>query len=73
MAGKINRITATGVKGIYKDKTIEVHIGDSWGNTNVFIDGKQIKAEDGLIQSIHISIRCGKPTVMTIEKLKGSD
>ena len=72
MAGKINRITATGVKGIYKDKVIEVHIGATGNTTRVFVDGKELPPE-AMIQSIHISIRCGKPKVMIIEKFKGAD
>ena len=67
MAGKTNRITAKGVKGIYKGKLIEVHIGKSSDDTQLFVDGKKLE----LVQSIHISARLGKLTVMTIEMLKG--
>ena len=66
MAGKINRITAKGVKGIYKDKSIEVQIGKSSDDTQIFIDGTKLE----LVQSIHISMRVGKPTTMTIGKFK---
>ncbi len=72
MAGKINRITATGVKGIYKDKEIEVHIGSTSNDTFVFVNGKELPPS-AMIQSIHISIVTGKPTRMTIEKFKGAD
>ena len=65
----INRITAIGVEGIYKDNTIVVHIGKDSTSTKVFIDGKELPPK-ALIQSIHISIVVGKPTRMTIEKLK---
>ncbi len=66
VAGKINRITARGVKGIYKDKLIEVHIGKSHVDTHIFVDGKELE----LVQSIHISMRVDKQTTITIEKLK---
>ena len=69
MAGKINRITARGVTGIYADKVIEVHIGKSWVDTKIFVDGKELGPQ-ALVQSIHIAIRVGKPTRMTIEKFK---
>ena len=67
MAGKINRIIARGVTGIYKDKSIEVHIGKTDVDTKIFVNGKPLE----LVQSVHISMRVGKLTTMTIEKLKG--
>ena len=38
MAGVVNRITANCVKGIYKDKEIEIELGDSWKNTKLKVD-----------------------------------
>ena len=70
MAGKINRIIARGVTGIYKDKNIEIDIGNTAAETKVFVNGKFIPPE-ALIQSIHIAIRVGKLTTVTIEKFKG--
>lgn len=70
MAGKINRIIARGVSGIYKDKNIEVHIGNSSNDTKVFINGKEVSPE-ARIQSIYLAIRVGKLTTLTIEKFKG--
>ncbi len=67
MVEKFNRITAKGVKGIYKDQSIEVRIGKTYVDTQIFIDGKKID----LVQSIHISMRVGKVTTITIEKFKG--
>ena len=69
MVNKINRITAKGVKGIYKDGFFEVHVGSNSEDTKIFINGKQLKS----VQSIHISMKLDKPTVMTIEKLKEED
>ena len=69
MAGKINRISAKVIKGIYKDKEIEIEIGKSSDDTKVWLDGKLLPP-DALIQSIHIAMRVGKMTTVTIEKFK---
>jgi len=63
---KVNRITAKCVKGIYKDKEVEIQIGNTHKDTIVKINGKQIP----LIQSIHIKMKFNCQTVITIEKLK---
>ncbi len=71
MPGKINRIIARGVKGIYKDKDIEIGIGMDHRTTFLKVNGKEEPIE--LIQSIHISMRVNQITTITIEKLKGPD
>ena len=62
----MNRITCMGVKGIYKDQEIEIELGPTHQETNVFINGKPVD----FVQSIHISAKVGEVTTIQIEKIK---
>ena len=61
---KMNRIIAKGVSGIYKDKYIEVKIGENSENCVIKINGKKVKG----IFGVHIHLRAGKQTTIVLEK-----
>ena len=61
---KKNLIIAKGVRGIYKDKDIEVEIGESSEKCRIKVNGKEV--ED--IFGVHIHMRVGKLTKIIIEK-----
>ncbi len=63
-----NRITARCVAGIYKDKDMEIEIGNTIEDTKVKVNGKPIQA-----QNIWIKIRSGHRTTVTIDKFKGEN
>ena len=64
---KKNLIIAKGVSGIYKDKEIEVKIGENAHTSTIKVNGKKINS----IFGVHIHIRLGKPTTLVLEKYKG--
>ena len=64
---KMNRITAKGVSGIYKDEDIEVEIGESSEKCAVKVNGQYVKN----ILGIHIHMRAGKLTTLVLEKCRG--
>ena len=61
---KMNRIIAKGVSGIYKDKDIEIQIGERSKDCHIFVEGKEILSCFG----IHIHMRSNEPTKVIIEK-----
>ena len=63
-----NIVTATGLTGIYKDKNIVVHIGETGRKSKVFVNGIQLKN----VQGVWIKILIDEPTKLTME-LKGPD
>lgn len=63
---KFNRITATGIKGIYKDQPIEIEIGETSAETNVKVNGKKLKNVIGA----HIHMRAGETTKLILETYK---
>ena len=64
---RVNRITATCVKGKYKGKDIEISIGDTHMDTYVYINGKRINE---VVTGIWIKILPGHVTKLTMEFLK---
>ena len=64
---KTNIIIAKGVSGIYKDKEIEVEIGENSQTTFIKVNGKKINS----IFGVHIHMRTGEQTTLVLEKYKG--
>lgn len=63
---KKNIIIAKGVKGIYKDKEIEIKIGNHSDNSDIKVNGKKVRG----IFGVHIHIRVDKETTLILEKYK---
>jgi hypothetical protein len=63
---KLNRVTAIGVKGIYKDKFIEVIIDDYPKNCVVKVDGKKVDNCAG----VYIKLLPDRFPVMTLNFVK---
>ena len=61
--GKYNRVHATGITGIFKDKQIEILIGDSGGDTVIKVNGKKI---DNCVGA-WIKILPDRPTKLTLD------
>jgi len=62
-----NLVNATGVSGIYKDKSIELRIGPDAASSELFVDGKKLK---NLCIGAWIKIRPGHPTKLFLEFTK---
>lgn len=61
---KVNNILCEGVKGIFKDKQVELYIGPTAAESVLKVNGEMVHN----IQAVHLSIRLGKPTRLFIEK-----
>jgi len=66
---KINRINAIVRKGIYKDKEIEIDIGQTGHTSSVKINGKQLNN----VLGAHIHIRAGEITKVCLELFKNGN
>lgn len=60
----VNRVSARQCNGIYKNKLLGIEIGNSWAETNVYIDGKKCKKQ---ITGIWIKMLPGQKTKLTLE------
>lgn len=63
----VNRISARACNGIYKNQVIGIEIGDSWANTNVYINGEKSKKS---FTGIWIKMLPNKRTKLTLEMKK---
>lgn len=60
----MNRITARGVKGIYRDKNIEIEIGEHSEDCKILVNGKEVQG----IFGVHIHMRAGRRTEIIMER-----
>lgn len=60
----VNRVSATNCIGVFKNKMIGIEIGESWKDTNVYVNGEKSKKH---FTGIWIKMLPNKKTKLTLE------